>query len=474
MERRPGLHSGNKLLPTQSHKQKLTGAVIQGVELLTLPTATMNSYLAEAILSNPMIEIMDPRDEQTDARLNEKRALSDEAGEPATDTSDYYKEKRMTASEHDVDDLFNLRGTQFELETLSGSLELQLFMCGLNPVEYAIGKEIIGNIDERGYFVGSLPTICCFYGVGQDVGQRVLSIIQGFAPRGIAARDIYECLCLQVGEEASNPEVTRRIIREDLESLGENRISDCARKYRMSEPHIRKIFAYIRTLEPRPGNCDVSRENICYTEPDLVIQKNNDEYTVQISGEGDLPLRFNTEYLQMLDRADLTPQEKDYLRTKLEEARALMRSLVVRQQIIHKFALALLKLQTCFFRYGTEGLCPMTMQHMAEEMGVNVSTVSRVVQEKYMDTPWGMYPFKFFFTGACSKCGEEAVSVQIIKNKIRELACANEKAASLNDTQICTKLQEAGYRISRRTVTKYRQALGLARQERRRDYSNKS
>lgn len=472
MEQRTGLYSGNELLSVQSQKQKLTGAVIQGVELLTLPTATMSSYLAEAILSNPMLDLTDPENERTDTPMIDDLGDRDLSEGPEDFSAPFRSEKRKTASGHDGDELLNLKGSQFELDTLGGSLELQLSMCGLSPVENAIGKEIIGNIDERGYFVGSLPTICCYYGVGQDTGERVLSTIQSFVPRGIAARDVYECLCLQVGDEAPCPEITRRMIREDLESLGENRTADCVRKYRLSEQGVREIFAYIRTLEPRPGNCDIPHENICYTQPDLIILKKSGEYIVRNSGEGDFPLKLNEEYLRMLECADLTAQEKDYLRIKLEEARALMRSLTIRQQILHKFALSLLKLQNRFFRFGAEELCPLTMQRMAKEMGVNVSTVSRIVQGKYMETPWGMYPFKYFFSGACSKGGEEAVSVQVIKNKIRELAGAKEKAASLNDTQICARLQEAGYRISRRTVTKYRLALGLARQGRRRDYSN--
>lgn len=446
-----GQYSGNELCASQvqKQKQKLTGAVLQGIKLLTLPADNLNNYLSDIILGNPLVELNELRDEPEEKPIYER---SEFAASP----------------EYDPDELFNLKGMQFELDSLSGSLELQLYMCGLSDIEYAIGREIIGNIDGRGYFVGNLQSICLYYGAKEELGQRVISLIQGFSPLGIAARDIYECLCLQVDPEVKFPDLTRQIIREDLKCVGEGGTSDCARKYKVPEEHILEVFEYIRSLEPYPGNCDIRGENICYTKPDLLIQKcGSDEFSVLVSGEGDIPLKFNAEYLSMLGNGDLTAQERDYLDSKLEEARAITRGLTIRQQTIKEFGMELLRLQSDFFRIGEDGLRPLTMQRMAAEMGVNVSTVSRVVTGKYMDTPWGMYPFKFFFSGACGKCGEDSVSVQQVKKRIRELA--TDKRKLLNDTQICAELSKAGYRISRRTVTKYRSEMGFEKQRKRGD-----
>ncbi len=447
---------------TQKQRQKLMPAVIQGVELLTMPLPAMQSYLAEAALGNPMLELFSPGGQAEAAPPDTGWEYGDEYGAESEYIRSVPRRREwMNYPGRDPEELFNLRGTMFGPDTLTGSLELQLSLCRLSPVEEAIGREIIGNLDERGYFVGGLPTICCYYQAPPAVGQRVLALIQSFVPRGIAARDVYECLCLQVEADCPYPEIARRIIREDLPWLAENQTARCARKYEMKEHDIQALFQYIRGLDPRPGNSGGPPDSVCYLIPDLIIRRQAGGFSVQISGEADDPLCLNQEYMDMLLCGALTREEQNYLSGKLKEAKALMKSVSIRHQTLRGFALALLRLQPEFFLKGPGYLRPLTMREMAGEMGVSISTVSRAAQDKYADTPWGIRPLKSFFTGSCGTDGG-AVSVQAVKSRILALVHAQDPDAPLNDTQICAALQAEGYRISRRTVTKYRQALGLA------------
>jgi len=466
------LNSNTKLLPAQNQKQKMSSAVIQGVKLLSLPHLAIKDYLMEATLSNPLLELNDAKEALELTPPDNEDEYGGEGRQ--SDGIDRFRPAVRRQDEGfgtDADSIFNMRGTQFELETLSGSLELQLSVCKLSPLENAIGREIIGNIDDRGYFVGNLDIICRFYNADPALGDAVLRVIQSFSPRGIAARNVAECLCLQIDDTFPHIEAAKKIIWEDLESLGDNRVKKCAKKYHLREDAVHDIFAGIRLLNPRPGNCNAEQGNVCYIIPDIVIKRQQDDYRVFISGETDNLLQVSREYLEMLNRKDLTAEESEYLHDKLCEAKMLIKSVSIRQQTLRKFALSLLKLQHCFFALGESYLEPLTMQKMAQEIGVNVSTVSRVVHGKYIDTPWGMYPLKSFFSGACT-CQDEApqggISVHSIKCRMKAIIRDEDPAHPLNDTQICAFLSEMGYRISRRTVTKYRQALDLDNQTKRR------
>jgi RNA polymerase sigma-54 factor len=360
--------------------------------MLSLPIQGMYSYLAEVSMANPLLDIIN---ECVPEYENVPLAADEVSGLPEQDFEDLPWNRSWSSADHSDDaerpDPMNLKGTVFELDTLTGSLELQLSMCGLNPVEKAIGREIIGNLDDCGYFTGNLASICLFYEAPLALGEKVLSVIREFSPRGIAAYDVYDALCLQVEDTFPYADTTRKIICADLDCLRDGRSDLCAHKYGLPEYCINEIFDYIRRLEPKPGNCDAQPYTINYITPDIIVKYRDGDLCLFICGNEDNPLQINDEYLRMMHLPHLTPEEKAYFRARLNEARSLIRNVDVRCRTIQKFALELVKFQSDFFRLGPENIRPLTMQRMAEAMEVNVSTISRIVQEKYISTPWGTF-----------------------------------------------------------------------------------
>lgn len=449
----------NELRYLQKQEQRISTSLIQGLNMLSLPTQAIYNYLVELSMGNPMLEIPEPpTPDRYESILGYEQSLTylDRGRDPV-----YGAGVGSGADRGEEHDPYYSKGAAFEADALAGQLKLQLSMCRLKPVEQAIGEEIIGNIDDSGYFIGNLDTICLLYRQPPEVGRRVLSVIQGFQPRGIAAEDVYEALCLQVDDAFEYAQLAKCIIQEDLQAICGGGATVCARKYKVSEACICQVFDYIRSLEPRPGNCDECQFEVSYILPDIIVKKSNDGLDVYLSGDADIPLHLCAEYLKLLQQPGLGQEERRYMRTCLNEARSLIHSVDIRRQTLHRFALSLVRAQGDFFRFGPEHLQPLTMQQLSAEMGVNVSTVSRTVQDKYISTPWGLFPLKYFFVRALKGTDEGAVSATAAKQRIEQLIRAEEPAAPLTDEQICQALEGEGCCVSRRTVTKYRQAAGI-------------
>ena len=445
-------------------EQRITASMIQGLTMLSLPVQAMYDYLVELSMSNPMLEIPDPPNPggPEDLRLPEGSLTGFTQIERGRERLwENGIDSGVSGGTDEDFDPFYSQGVGFEPDELRGSLRLQLSMCGLTPLEEAIGQDILGNLDESGFFVGDLNTICLLYRAELETGERVLRRIQGFSPRGIAARDVYEALLLQVDDSFPSAGLVRRIIREDLRVLCDGTPEECAKKFRVSKEEASAAFDYIRTLEPRPGNVDCGRVPVQYTQPDIVVKREGSEFAAYIAGETDAPLRLDDYYLQLMRQPELSSEDRLYLRSCLNSARSLIHSVEIRQQSLHRFALSLISLQGEFFRKGPQALRPLTMQQLADEIGVNVSTVSRIVQDKYISTPFGTFPLKYFFARALPGKEDGFVTADAVRRRIEELIGAESASAPLTDDELCSILSEEGVRISRRTVSKYRQAAGI-------------
>ena len=442
----------------QRQEQRITSSLIQGLKMLSLPAQGMYDYLVELSMGNPMLEIPEP---PTYSAFDTLSAAGVTAMERGYDPAYYGAESGVAAAEPEDFDPYYSRGVAFEADGLVGSLKLQLAVCRLSPVENAIGLDIIGNLDDSGYFVGDLETICLLYCQPIEVGRRVLETVQGFQPRGIAARNVYEALCLQVEDSFPEAELARRIIREDLRAVCDGATAERARHYGVTAEQLTRAFDYIRTLEPRPGNCDERPLQIQYTQPDIEVRRRGTELLVTVAGENDNPLQLSDYYLDLLHRPELSSEDRQYLRGCLNNARALIHSVDIRRQTMHRAALSLVSLQGDFFRHGPDALRPLTMQQLADEMGVNVSTVCRVVQDKYIATPYGIYPMKYFFARALRGENDQLLTAEAARRQIEKLIEGEQPDAPFTDDEICARLGTMGYRLSRRTVSKYRQAAGI-------------
>lgn len=456
------LYSSMEHRQKQKQKQSINTLVIQGVNMLALPSTAMYDYLVELSIGNPMLEIPEPPRGEVYENVQSANELLYIA--PGKEPGNYYNDSCAPYTNGDNGqsaDPYYAAGEGFLLDGLDGILELQLSMCRLSPLQERIGRDIIGNLDKNGYFAGDLQTICLFYECSQEVGEQMLTTIQSFYPRGIAARNIYEALCLQVEESYPYAKLAKRIITEDLAEIPKGAAGVCAKKYKVSPSCIEEVFEYIKKLEPRPANCDERRFDVSYISPDIVVNNIGGELNVYVSGDGTNPLRLNEEYLDLTKRHDLSSEDELYLRTCLNSARALIHSVDIRRQTIHRAALTIATIQGDFFRYGPSHLRALSMQQMAEAMDVNVSTVSRVVQDKYISCAWGLYPFKYFFARTIGGDYENSAPSTVAKSMIEDIINSEDPLSPITDEQICQRLKQAGFCLSRRTVSKYRQAAGI-------------
>ncbi len=451
---------GQQLLLTPKQQQTLSVKAIQGLQLLALPVTSLDEYLNGLLIENPLIELDDYSE-----GLDQKR-------ESMMDLDFSYSRNR--GNKNDImNALANgeaFRGNIPESETLHGFLRLQLLLCELEQIEFSIGEEIIGNINDNGYFVGELYEIAYQYGQDVTVAQRILNKIQMFSPLGVGANNVEECLILQVDHRIQNYDKMIELIRNDLEDLAERKMTKLSRKYKLRREELQQILDYIRTLNPRPG-CEFEQaQTINYVIPDVVVKKENDQYVIYVNNEIQKKVNINQDYLHLIRNKSINHGEKEYLLGKRNEARMLLRNLEMRNETLKSLAVFLVNAQQSFFDYGPQELKPLMMQQAADTIGVHVSTISRAVQGKFIETPWGTFPLKHFFCSSVIFEAKEEVSSTKIKEKIRKMIKEEDCLNPLSDIQIAKDLKIEGICISRRTVAKYRLSMGIDGQNKRRRF----
>lgn len=452
----------HQLVLTPKQQQKLSAKAIQGLQLLALPITDLSVYLDNLMIENPLIE----HDYSMDG-VNEKR-------EEIIETD--FSSRIDRRNKNGLMDAF-ANGEAFcgnipETETLHGFLRLQLHLSRLTKMEIAVGEKIIGNINEKGYFVGDVYEIAYQYEQDLSVIEKVLRTIQSFSPLGVGATSIEECLILQVDRNIPNYEKIIAIIHDDLEALADRKITRLTRNYGLGREELQEIFDYIRTLSPRPGNkFEQNATAINYVIPDVVVKRENFQYMIYINNEMQPQVYMNRHYLQMLQDRTIDNEEKEYLRGKRNEARMILKGLEMRNETLKKLAMFIVRGQQAFFDNGPQGLKPLMMQNAADEIGVHVSTISRAVQGKYIETPWGMYPLRYFFCSSIKLDATDGISSIKIKNKIQKMIKEEDRLNPLSDSQIVQELKEEGINVSRRTVAKYRLGMGIEGQNKRKHFS---
>jgi RNA polymerase sigma-54 factor len=331
--------------------------------------------------------------------------------------------------------------------------------------------KIIENIDEDGYFSPDLALFCAEEHCSLENGEALLKDIQTLSPRGVGARDLCECILLQLDDASPHFEILTKILRKSLQDIAQNRATKLFKEYGITREELVKLQEYIKSLDPRPGARFFQQQKIAYAIPDLAVKKNQQSFSVEVAGDSSTILRFDKEYLELRSKVDSASDASRWMEVKYSEANLILRNLDRRKQTLYRFGAYLVEAQYEFFLFGEERLKALTMQEAADALGVHVSTISRTVQDKYMLTPWGVYPLRFFFCSAldCMRSDEAStISSRTIKSRIKELISEEDKGKPLSDRSITDLLNEEGIEISRRTVTKYREALGIENQSQRR------
>ena len=420
----------------------------QSVEVLLLALPELQTAIDVELQNNPLLEI----DEEKEAA--QESSQLDSQVEQILKVSDlpYFQEG---VYDDTLDDIPINRP-----ESLEDSLLKQLRVDVNSPQELRIGEMIIGNINEDGYLTISCEEIAKILQLDAVAAvENVLTIIQGFDPLGIASRDLQECLLRQIPVRLNgNAALATRIVTECLPELGKRKFQLIARKLRVSVDTVKNTARLIASLDPRPARNFRPVQASIYIRPDAtIIAKEDNQYEVLVSHEGVPALRINQTYKRLIKDKTLSQEEKGFLRERLQNAVLFMRSVQQRGNTIKEITTYLLQKQRGFFDQGHEALVPMTLKDVAQALDRNESTISRAINKKYLDTPRGIIPFKFFFSQALEN-GEPGnhVSNRSIKEEIKELIEREDKASPLSDSDIQDHFTRRGLKIARRTVAKYR------------------
>jgi RNA polymerase sigma-54 factor len=343
--------------------------------------------------------------------------------------------------------------------TLVDHLMWQLNLSKFEENEVKAGIEIIGNIDDDGYLRSSVEDIARSCGISEETTESALRKIQDFDPPGVAARDLRECLLIQVQQLGMQGSIVDFILRDHLKDLETRRYKQISRVLGVSIQDILTAARVIAGLDPKPGHL-FANDDVHYISPDIFVYKVGDDYIVTLNDEGLPTLRINPYY------SDTKVKEMDsgtgeYVNEKMRSAVWLIKSIQQRQRTIFKAAKSIVKFQREFFEKGIEFLRPLVLRDVAEDIGMHESTISRVTTNKYMHTPQGIFEMKYFFNSAISVSGGEFIASESVKRKIKELIEAEDPRKPLSDQTLSEMLADGSINIARRTVTKYREMLRL-------------
>jgi RNA polymerase sigma-54 factor len=362
----------------------------------------------------------------------------------------------------------SLEATLTRRATLAEHLHWQLQLAGFPIEEETAAHFIIGNIDERGYLQSSLEEIARQAGVVESVVASALARIQEFDPTGVAARDLRECLTLQVKALGIDDPIVHRILAEALDALIKRDFRGVARQLGISIEEVAAAARIVGRLEPRPGRA-FGGEDPIYIVPDIYVHKIGDDFHIVLNDDGLPRLRINSLYRDVLARGSGTPKDtKAYVHEKVRSAMWLIKSIHQRQRTIYRVMQSIIKHQRDFFEKGINHLKPLNLRDVADDIEMHESTVSRVTTNKYAHTPQGIFELKYFFNSSINRVDGEAIASESVKERIGRLIRNEDPRRPLSDQRIAEMLKVANIDIARRTVTKYREALNLLSSTKRR------
>ncbi len=450
----------------------LTPSLQQAIKLLPMSTLELSDLLNQEMVENPLLEEVPTEDLQpADATPATEKA---EAEKPAEKTDawddqdyeyffgDYLDDGYRPRAPQEVRELPPIENTLSTTSSLSDHLMWQLSMQTDEDLMRDIGAAIVGNLDDDGYLVASFEEIAAMGPWNVADVERALRLVQGFDPVGVAARDLQECLLLQLRHLGLEGTPTEKIVSEHLRLLQNHQVPEIAKRLGVSIDDLKEHVEIIRHLDPKPG----SRHNPApsqYVIPDVYVIKVEDQYVAVLNEDGLPQMRISPVYRRLLDKgaAENSDETRAYVKDKFRSALWLIKSVEQRQKTIHKVANSIINFQRDFLDHGIEHLRPLVLRDVANDIGMHESTVSRVVTNKYMHTPQGVFEMKYFFHSGISSSYGESVSSVTIKQRIRKIIDNEDPRKPLSDSKIVNILQREGLVLARRTIAKYREELKI-------------
>ncbi len=487
-----GLHLSQRL--TQS--LVLAPQLQQSLALLQAPTLELKALVEQELQQNPVLEESPAAEmelQEKDGPETEPPAATADPSEPPADLSfDPAAEKPTTEPVDDFQAEFDrlvqldqewrdhfaqtnlpMRASaedeekrQFMFDSLVAGTSLQEMLLeqvresSLPPEQWPIAEMLIGNIDEYGYLKTTVEELAASTGLAADQVLSVLKIIQSFEPPGVGARDLRECLMLQMERLDQQHTLEYRIVNEFMEALGKRRIPEIARGTGTSVDEVQEALARIARLEPRPGRAYLP-DNDQYILPEVFVRKSGDDYVVTTNNEHIPHLRISNTYKDLMAQGGNSAEVRNYIREKIRAGKFLIKSLHQRQETILNIAREIVNRQREFMAKGVSALKPLTMVQVAQVVGVHETTVSRAVSGKYMQTPQGIFEMKYFFTAGIQTASGDGMSNTSVKDMIADIFKGEDPNKPLSDQEVVRMLKDKGIVIARRTVAKYRTELNI-------------
>lgn len=454
--------SGIGLQQNLSLGQTLSPQMQQSLHFLQAPVQELQSLIQQEMQANPLLEEEAPAaDAESESDWDEE---DESPAQPAEDWRDYFPQN--TSSRQATEDAQARRqfffDSQIQQESLADHLIGQLILATSSEPLLRAGEEIIGNLNEDGYLSASVPEIAAVTRLDVDQVMAALHLVQSFHPAGVAARDLAESLRLQLlrrGKDEDSLEC--RLVAQDLDRLGRKRFQDLARDHRVSQDRISEAAHYIAQLDPRPGAAFAPDQTQNVVLPEATFIREGGGWDAILHNDSLPSLRISDTYKDLLGRESGDAGLKDYLKDRIRSGKFLIKCLQQRQQTISNILREIIRRQSDYLESGNAHLKPMTMSQVADAIGVHETTVSRAVAGKYVRTPWGVVPMKFFFTSGYRTAEGETLSNTSIKDAVADLVAKEDPAKPLSDSEIVTILKERGIDLARRTVAKYRSELNI-------------
>jgi RNA polymerase sigma-54 factor len=440
--------------------QTLSPQMQQSLALLQAPALELRSLIQQEIEVNPVLEEVV---EETKPETPEEEWQKEAQAEQDQDWKEYFSQAKTTTP-YTAEDAERRRfffDSQAEQATLASHLASQLSLATDDPELLEAGKQVIGSLDDDGFLKSPLDEVAVSAGLPVAVVQQALALIQTFDPIGVGARDLRECLLIQLDRLGKAEEVEAAIVSHHIQELGRKKYQDIARALRVAPERVVQAAQFIATLQPRPGSTFAPEDKRHIVQTELAVQKVGGQWAVVLNDDAVPRLRISDIYKDLLASDGHDTKVRDYLKDKIRSGKFIIKCLHLRQQTLFNIATAIVHRQTEFFEHGSALLKPLTMSQVAEEVGVHETTVSRAIANKYVQTPFGVFDLKYFFTPGYQTSSGEFLSNTSVKEAIEELIGRENTQKPLSDQEIVTILSERGIPLARRTVAKYRSELNI-------------
>lgn len=447
-----------------AHKLVMTPQLRQAIAILQLSSLELSEVVEKELLENPVLEIEDKEGGEPGEAVERPEM---ETKPDYLEWAEYFGDGRdmgYTAPDRSERQSFeSYTATQVSLEE---HLEFQLYLAVLDTKARAVGRYLIGCIDENGYLCCSAAEAAEQLKVTPSMAEDVLAVIQTFDPAGVGARDLRECLLIQSRQRCITDPVVVGIIDCHLDDLAAGRYKIMAEKLNVTTHQVQQAVDIIRTLDPKPGRA-FGKSDLSYILPDVTVERVNGEYLISVN-DTDVPrLTINPHYRRI---GDVDGEARKYIESRINSAVWLIRSIEQRRRTLYNVVEALIELQKDFFDQGPKQIKPLTMKKLADKVGIHESTVSRAIANKYVDTPHGLFGLRTFFSASITAADGEDIAASKVKGEIRELVSREDASQPLSDQAITDILNKQGISVSRRTVAKYREEMGILASSKRKRY----